>query len=173
MPRRCSVCHRADRVSIDTALVAARAPLRTLAGQFGVSPSALQRHRNEHLSAVLLKGRAEADLAGARSLLDYVRALQARSIALLEKAEATGDLRVALGALRELRGIAELTIRAAERGGESVPGAVVKAYVQKLIDVLHEFVAPDRIDAALMKVQHLTESEMVPQPSDADQNRRG
>jgi hypothetical protein len=33
--------------------------------------------------------------------------------------------------------------------------------VQKAIDVLHEFVAPDRIDAALMKLQHLIQSEIA------------
>jgi hypothetical protein len=166
------VCRHPEHQSIDAALVAARDPFRTLGAQFGLSPGALRRHKNNHLPAALVRVQTRIDLAGARSLLDYVRALQARSAALLEKAESMGDLRLALGALRELRGIAELAIRAAERGGESVPRAVVKAYVQKLIHVLHEFVAPDRLDAALMKVQLLTECEIVTGASDADLNHR-
>lgn len=173
MARTCTVCRHPQRQSIDTALAAAQDPFRTLGAQFGLSPAALRRHKKNHIRAALVRAQARIDLAGARSLLDYIRALQARSAALLEKAEAAGDLRAALGALRELRGIAELTIRAADRSEESIPRAVVKTYVQQVIDVLHEFVAPDRIDAALMKVQHLTEMRDGDRASDADRNHRG
>jgi hypothetical protein len=161
MARTCTVCRHPQHQLINTALVAAQDSFRVLATQFSLSMCALRRHRNNHLPAVLVRAQERSDVAGARSLLDYIRALRARSAALLEKAEATGDLRVALGALRELRGIAELTIRAADRREESIPGSVVKAYVQKVVDVLHEFVTPDRIDAALMKLQHLTQSEIA------------
>jgi hypothetical protein len=163
----CSVCRDPQHQSIDAALIAAQDSLRTLSERFGLSSSALRRHKSGHLPAALIKARERVDLGEARSLVDFVQGLQARSAALLEKAEAAGDLRAALSALRELRGIAELSIRAADRSGDTVPVSVVKAYVQKAVDVLHEFVAADRIDAALMKLQHLIESELDPHSIDA------
>lgn len=160
MPRTCTVCRHLDRASIDAALVAATTPFRPLAAQFGLSPSALRRHRSEHLPAALVKAGADVNLTEARSLFAYVRALQARSAAILEKAEATGDLRIALGALRELRGIADLVMRAADRDAARVPVAIVKAYVDQVVQVFGEFVPADRIEAALARLQQLTDSAM-------------
>jgi len=45
----CSICLHPDRARIDVCLKAGHPPLRTLAGQFGVSRSALDRHSHEHV----------------------------------------------------------------------------------------------------------------------------
>jgi hypothetical protein len=47
VPRTCSVCGHPDRQGIDQAL-AAHEPYRDIAGRFGTSKSALQRHRHTH-----------------------------------------------------------------------------------------------------------------------------
>jgi hypothetical protein len=49
-----------------------------------------------------------AEVAEADNLLEQVRGLQGRAYAILEKAEETGELRTALGAIREARGNLEL-----------------------------------------------------------------
>ena len=47
-------------------------------------------------------------MAHGDSLLDQVRSLQGKALAILVQAEAAGDLRTALGAVREARGNQEL-----------------------------------------------------------------
>ena len=54
---------------------------------------------------------AAEEVAQADSLLDQVRDLQARAHRILDKAERAGDLRTALGAIREAHGNLELLAR--------------------------------------------------------------
>ncbi len=103
MPRPCSVCRHPERRSIDLALIEAE-PFRNLAKRYGLSSTALYRHREAHLSARL----AKAYEAEAGTLLDQVSALQERAMSILAKAEADRDLRAALAAIREARGNLEL-----------------------------------------------------------------
>jgi hypothetical protein len=56
MPRRCTVCDHPEKHSIDEALVSG-APCRSVAKRFGLSESAVYRHKTEHLPAHLLKVR--------------------------------------------------------------------------------------------------------------------
>ncbi len=55
-----------------------------------------------------MKERGEDELEEADDLLGRVRGLQSRTLGILDKAEAAGDLRTALGAVREARGNVEL-----------------------------------------------------------------
>jgi hypothetical protein len=61
MPRRCTVCDHPERHSIDEALVTG-APYRSVAKRFGLSESAVYRHKTEHLPAHLLKAREDEGL---------------------------------------------------------------------------------------------------------------
>ncbi len=106
MPRVCSICSHVDRASIDDALLAGAA-YRHIAARFNVSTGALQRHR-EHIPFHLLKAQDAAEVARADTLLEQVKSLQARALTILDKAEASGDLRTALSAIREARGNLEL-----------------------------------------------------------------
>ena len=54
---------------------------------------------------------AAEEVAQADDLLEQVRDLQSRALAILGKAESAGDLRTALGAIREARGNLELLAR--------------------------------------------------------------
>jgi len=103
MPRSCTVCTHKSRAEIDRALVAGEA-FRHIAARFDTSTGALQRHKADHLPVTLVKAQEAEEVAQADALLDQVRDLQARGLAILGKAEAAGELRTALAAIREARG---------------------------------------------------------------------
>ncbi len=86
MPRRCTVCDHQERHSIDEALVSG-APYRSVAKRFGLSESAVYRHKAEHLPAHLLKAKEVEEVAQADDLLEQVRSLQAHALDILERAE--------------------------------------------------------------------------------------
>jgi hypothetical protein len=56
----------------------------------------------------LVEAKKATDSAEADDLLDRVESLQTRALAILDAAEDTGELRTALGAIREARGNLEL-----------------------------------------------------------------
>src|SRR3712207_1308223 len=107
MPRRCTVCDHPERHSVDETLVT-RAPYRSVAKQFGLSESAVYRHKTEHLPAHLLKAREVEEVAQADDLLEQVRNLQVHALDILDRAEKTGDLRTALAAISQARANLEL-----------------------------------------------------------------
>jgi hypothetical protein len=84
------------------------APYRSVAKQFGLSESAVYRHKADHLPSHLLKARELKEVAQADDLLDQVRHLQAHALDILERAEKAGDLRTALAAISQARGNLEL-----------------------------------------------------------------
>jgi len=103
MPRTCTVCTHPERAAIDDALVSGRDPLRTIADQWSVSKTALIRHKADHLPAHLATAHEAAQVVRADSLLAQVRALQAKTLIILQKAEGTGDLRTATAAIGQAR----------------------------------------------------------------------
>jgi transposase-like protein len=107
MPRRCTVCDHPERHGINEALVSGES-YRSVAKRFGLSESAVYRHKTEHLPAHLLKAREVEEVAQADDLLEQVRNLQAHALDILERAEKTGDLRTALAAISQARGNLEL-----------------------------------------------------------------
>ena len=107
MPRRCTACDHPESHGIDEALVSG-APYRSVAKRFGLSESAVYRHKTEHLPAHLLKAKEVEEVAQADDLLDQVRHLQAHALDILECAEKAGDLRTALAAISQARGNLEL-----------------------------------------------------------------
>jgi len=60
------------------------------------------------LPGALIKAQEAGEVARADNLLGQVRDLQARALAILSQAEAAGDLKTALHAIREARGTLEL-----------------------------------------------------------------
>jgi len=107
MPRRCTVCDHPERNGIDQALVTG-APYRSVAKRFGLSESAVYRHKIEHLPAHLLKAKEVEEVAQADDLLNQVRNLQTHALDILDRAEKAGDLRTALAAISQARGNLEL-----------------------------------------------------------------
>ena len=107
MPRTCTVCAHDARAKIDRALVASE-PLRAIADRWSVSKTSLMRHKAEHVPATLAKAQEAQEVARADDLLADVRALQARTLAILNAAEASEQHRTALSAIREARSNLEL-----------------------------------------------------------------
>lgn len=102
MPRSCTVCGHDARSEIDRALVGGQ-PYRAIAQRFAASPDAVLRHKREHLPVQLVRAHDAAEVADADNLLDQVKRLQARAMSILDTAEAAGELRTALHAIREAR----------------------------------------------------------------------
>ena len=110
MPRTCTICTNDEAHAINVALVQ-RDGYRTIAHHFGVSVDALKRHAKEHLPTLLVKARDAVEVAEADDLLSRVEGLHERTLAILEAAEVSGELRTALSAIREARGNLELVGR--------------------------------------------------------------
>ena len=83
-------------------------PYRSVAKRFGLSESAVYRHKTEHLPAHLSKAKEAEEAARADDLLDQVRHLQTHALDILERAEKSEDLRTALAAISQARGNLEL-----------------------------------------------------------------
>ena len=107
MPRKCLVCSHEQREAIDRALVAGET-LAAIAALYCVSKDSVGRHKAKHLPATLVKAEEASEITKADELLQQVRDLQERALAILGKAEAQHDLKTALRAIREARGNLEL-----------------------------------------------------------------
>ncbi len=114
MPRTCTICQHPEREAINKALIA-NEPFRHIAARFGTSTGALQRHKDEHLPAIMVKSQAAKETAHADDLLSQVKGLRNKAIRILLSAEEAGDLRTALLGIREARACVELL---AEMEGE-------------------------------------------------------
>jgi hypothetical protein len=108
VPRKCTVCTHPDKKAIDEAIVGGTALSALSAKYRDISEDALGRHKANHLATKLVMAAAAEEVAQADNLLDQVRDLQGRAYSILDKAEGAGDLRAALGAIREARGNLEL-----------------------------------------------------------------
>jgi hypothetical protein len=106
MTRTCTVCTHPDRESIDKALLTGES-LRNIAKRFDIGPSAVFRHK-EHIPVELVKANEAIAMAHSQDLLEQMRDLNERTLRILRDSEATGDSRIALAAVREARGNAEL-----------------------------------------------------------------
>jgi hypothetical protein len=96
----CATCAHPECEAIDRALAAGNPSLRRLSASYGISTSALHRHRSKHLPGALVEvAPAEtADSAPAR-----LEQLLPRVERLLRKAERTGKPAQAVAAAREIR----------------------------------------------------------------------
>jgi len=106
VPRTCTICNHEQRPEIDRALLSEE-PYRSIAKRYGASASAVLRHR-EHLPVHLAKAKDAEEITQADTLLEQVRNLQTRALNILDRADEAGDLRTALGAIREARSNLEL-----------------------------------------------------------------
>ena len=105
--RRCSVCAHKNRKEIDRELIQG-IPYRKVAKKFGFANSTLQYHqRAGHIPACIAKAEEAKQIAKGADLLKWTRGLLGKSISYMDQAEATGDLRTAISAVREARGCVE------------------------------------------------------------------
>ena len=107
MPRRCSICCHQCLEEINQSLIEGTA-LSEIAALFRVSDDALSRHKARHLPGTLVKAQNAKEIARADDLLDQVRDLQARTLAVLDEAETSREHRTALSAVGQARANVEL-----------------------------------------------------------------
>lgn len=88
MARPCSICKHDQRKAIDLAL-AAKKSAGSVARSFAVSEDALDRHRRSHLRPGLVRAAASREDVSYRGVIDRMVELTGRTIALLDKAEAS------------------------------------------------------------------------------------
>lgn len=168
MTIRCTVCAHDQRRLINADLRAGTMSLREIQTKYGVRKDALSRHRRFHLEGeqrtrperkqrthglavvsaddVLLPDRQEhrAIAPSGDEFVDEAKKLGATAWTLLGKAERTGDVRTAVGALREARGSSEYRARLSGRlDASSVSGQVL---VMILPPVLPPAIGPKVID---------------------------
>lgn len=110
MPRVCTICTHPQRGAIDAALLAGGS-FRNIAQQFAISPTALFRHRGEHIPAALAQAQEATEVAQADDLLAQLRDLQRRTLGILSAAEGAADGPTALRAIGEARKNLELLAR--------------------------------------------------------------
>src|SRR4051812_7349271 len=103
----CSCCIHPERAAIDQALID-RDSLRDIAGRFAVSKSAVERHKAEHLPAVMVKSEQAKEVTRADDLIAQLQAITARTERLytiadgiIGKAVNGADWKTALMAVRE------------------------------------------------------------------------
>jgi len=109
MPRACTICTHPNLEAINGALITCQA-YRTVAQRFAASPDAVLRHK-AHLPIALVQAQQAVEVARADTLLDQVRQLQAKALAILDRAEEAGDLRTALLGIGQARSCLELLAR--------------------------------------------------------------
>lgn len=76
--------------------------MRDIAGQFGISRSALDRHK-PHIVLAITKAEERREVKAGDSVLDGITALQEKALDLLGKMETAGDFRGAIVAAKEAR----------------------------------------------------------------------
>lgn len=110
MARKCSVCQHSQLNEINRAIVRGESK-RAIARQYGLSKDAVRRHANNHIPGALMKAKDAEDVAHSDDLFAEVRSLKDKGLGILDEAKKAKDLRVALAAIREVRGCFELLAR--------------------------------------------------------------
>jgi hypothetical protein len=107
VPRSCTICTHPEREAIDRSLVEGTPNLR-IASHHDITERAVRNHKANHLPASLAKAQEAEEVSKADDLLDQVRDLQERTLAILEAAEGSNQHVTALAAIREARRNLEL-----------------------------------------------------------------
>ena len=104
MGRPCTVCTHKRRDEIDADILSP-GPTRyeALRATYGLSKDAVFRHKRDHIAKAIRVAPTLADITRGDSLLAQVCHLRERALAILERAEGAGQLKIALGAIREAR----------------------------------------------------------------------
>jgi hypothetical protein len=101
MPRTCLTCSNPNRTDIDTALASGEA-LRNIAQRVSISPAALLRHK-AHVGESIVKASEKREESIGESIMARLEKLYHRAEKVLNDAETSGDCRLALASIREVR----------------------------------------------------------------------
>lgn len=139
MPRVCTVCSLPALAEVDAAIAEGRGSMRGIARQHRVSPDALERHAKAHLPAAIVKAHEVAEETRADSLLEKTQRLEEDARRLLAKAEADGDFRAAIAAVKTALDVVTLLHRVASERQSLVASPEWIAFKSRLLDALEPF----------------------------------
>ena len=111
MARNCSICTHPQNEAINFELLQ-RVPLNAICSKYGVSTSALQRHK-AHIPRQLAKTPGAQEVANSGNIMTRIAELDARTNTIFMQASESQNSGVALRALKELREITQLYARLA------------------------------------------------------------
>lgn len=107
MPRACTICAHPDRQEIDSELLAGKS-CRSIAGRYGLSKDAINRHLLNHVVGELEPVAAPASLASQlQNLMDETNRLKNYAVR-------AGDVRTALAAIDSIGRQIAIAVRALE-----------------------------------------------------------
>jgi hypothetical protein len=146
MPRTCRACKSSQRQEIDAAIVAGTS-FRNIAKRFGTTAGAVFRHKTHAAQAIVKASERREEQIG-DNMLDQMRRAQRKAWALLDKAEAEGDVRGAIVALREARecieSLGEMLSRAtAGQGGNTNLAALMLERIRRLREASESSAIPE------------------------------
>lgn len=107
---RCAACQSDKQTEIDEALVRG-VSLRSLARRYDISRNALAAHKRNHVSPALAVIRQERITTEGAATIDRLEVLFQEAQAILAAARKSNNAALGLAAIRELRGVIELTAR--------------------------------------------------------------
>jgi len=118
MPRTCTICRHKHRAEIEKAVVAGT-PLRAIGIRWGASRPAIARHTATCVNDTISEAVADRETGHTERLIDQVRSLQTRTVALIDQVEGVlraakrapaklSAVNVAARVIREIRGNMEL-----------------------------------------------------------------
>jgi hypothetical protein len=112
----------------------------------GLGERAVQRHRNDHLPAVLLKAEAASEAARGDRLLADLKDLHQRTLTILGQAEQAADHATALRAIQQARGNLELLSRLLGQIGSETTVNVVTEVQYRILGASGELIEESRAD---------------------------
>jgi len=101
MAPKCTICHHKQRESIDVDITSGVSN-RTIATQYGVSISAVQRHRS-HIPKALAEAKQAEDISRSDDLLEQLEQALKISWTVVNSCLADGDNRTVLQGVKEIR----------------------------------------------------------------------
>jgi hypothetical protein len=102
MTQVCTICASPHRADIDRGLIRGES-MRSLAARYGTGRESIRRHRQDHLSELLLRAYDADEQARAGGLLADIERIRASAFDLLDHAERAHDWRARVAAIRECR----------------------------------------------------------------------
>lgn len=126
MPRTCTICTHAERRAIDAALAKESDSFRNIAKRYGVSITALSRHKSDHLPARLVKAQEATDIRAALDVVAQLRVINGAALSVLKDARDAGDGELMLKAIDRVYRQIELQARLI---GELDAGGTVNVFV--------------------------------------------
>ena len=168
MAQRCTVCTHSKRDDINRELLKPTTTLAGIADKYGLSTSAIDRHKANHLKVSL---QAVSESANARTIVGYAADLYDRATRVLDRAESvlaseengSRGVQAAAASLREVRGsielLAKLVVTAPEAPPDRVNSWIDDAIAQELATM-----RPPELPAGAALPSDVVEAEIVDPP---------